>query len=166
MACGVGPRCGASPAVPGRRVPGVTVLVGYDGSGGSEGALARAAAEARGHDERLVVLAVFELPLDPRAPRTFGTPADEPRDGPLHAPAEVAEALARARDELVHAGVAADFVWAPGEPANLIVDTARERGARLIVVGAHHHGFLSRAFGADVAGDVRREADCEVLVVH
>ena len=48
----------------------------------------------------------------------------------------------------------------------MIVNTARERKARLIVVGTHHHGFLSRVFGADVAGDVRREADCEVLVVE
>ena len=76
------------------------------------------------------------------------------------------EALDKAEEALAHAGVAADYIWAPGEPANLIVDTARERKARLIVVGAHHHGFLSRVFGADVAGDVRREADCEVLVVE
>ena len=60
----------------------------------------------------------------------------------------------------------ADYLWAPGEPANLIVETAREQKARLIVVGTHHHGFLSRVFGADVAGDVRREADAEVLVVE
>lgn len=144
----------------------MTVVVGYDGSDGSERALARAADLAREHQERLVVLAVFELPLDPRDPRNFGTPANEPRDGPLHAPPEVVEALDKAEEALARAGVAADYIWAPGEPANLIVDTARERKARLIVVGAHHHGFLSRVFGADVAGDVRREADCEVLVVE
>jgi nucleotide-binding universal stress UspA family protein len=143
----------------------VTVVVGDDGSDGAQRALARAAELAREHQERLVVLAVFELPLDPRDPRNFGTPANEPRDGPLHAPPEVVEALDDAEERLRGAGVTADYIWAPGEPANLIVDTARERTARLIVVGTHHHGFLSRVFGADVAGDVRREADCEVLVV-
>ena len=144
----------------------MTVIVGYDGSDGAGRALVRAADEAREHQERLVVLAVFEMPLDPRDPRNFGTRADEPRDGPLHAPPNVVEALDKARGELADAGVSADYIWAPGEPANLIVDTARERAARLIVVGTHHHGFLSRVFGADVAGDVRREADCEVLVVE
>ena len=144
----------------------MTVVVGYDGSDGSERALARAVEEARGHHEHLIVLAVYELPLDPRDPRNFGTPADEPRDGPLHAPPEVVETLDKAQKRLEGEGVAADYIWAPGEPANLIVGTARERKARLIVVGAHHHGFLSRVFGADVAGDVRREADCEVLVVE
>ena len=144
----------------------MTVIVGYDGSDGSGRALARGADEARTHHVPLVVLAVFELPLDPSDPRNFGTPATEPRDGPLHAPPQVVEALDKAREELTHADVSADYLWAPGEPAKLIVETARERKARLIVVGAHHHGFLSRVFGADVAADVRREADCEVLVVE
>jgi nucleotide-binding universal stress UspA family protein len=144
----------------------MTVIVGYDASDGSERALARAVEEARGHQEPLVVLAVYELPLDPRDPRNFGTPATEPAGGPLHAPPDVVEVLDKARRELTHLGVGAEYLWAPGEPANLIVDTARERTARLIVVGAHHHGFFSRVFGADVAADVRREADCEVLVVE
>ena len=146
----------------------MTVIVGYDGSEGSERALARAADEARAHHERLVVLAVFELPLDPTDPRNFGTAATEPRDGALHAPPQVVWALDEARGELTssHADVSVDYLWAPGEPAKLIVDTARGHRARLIVVGTHHHGFLSRIFGADVAADVRREADCEVLVVE
>jgi len=146
----------------------MTVVVGYDGSDGSGRALVRAADEAHAHHEPLVVLAVFELPLDPGDPRNFGTPANEPRDGPLHAPPQVVEALDKARREMTssHANVSADYLWAPGEPANLIVETARERKARLIVVGTHHHGFLSRVFGADVVADVRREADCEVLVVE
>lgn len=144
----------------------MTIIVGYDGSEGAGRALSRAADEARSHHEPLVVLAVFELPLDPRDPRNFGTPADEPRSGPLHPPPDVEEALGKAREELTHGGVSVDYIWGPGEPANLIVETARERKARLIVVGTHHHGFLSRMFGADVAGDVRREADCDVLVVE
>jgi nucleotide-binding universal stress UspA family protein len=144
----------------------MTVIVGYDGSDGSGRALARAAEEASAHHERLIVLAVFELPLDPNDPRNFGTPANEPRDGPLHAPPQVVEALDKAREDLTDADVPVDYLWAPGEPANLIVETAREHKARLIVVGTHHHGFLSRVFGADVTGDVRREADCEVLVVE
>jgi nucleotide-binding universal stress UspA family protein len=105
----------------------MTIIVGYDGSDGSGRALARAADEARAHHEPLVVLAVFELPLDPRDPRNFGTPANEPREGPLHAPPDVVEALEKAREQLSHAAVSAPSIWGPGEPANLIVETARER---------------------------------------
>ena len=58
-----------------------------------------------------------------------------------------------------------EYVWAPGEPARLIVDTAKDRGAPTIVVGHHHHGMLGRLFGTDVAADVERNASCEVVVV-
>ena len=58
-----------------------------------------------------------------------------------------------------------DYVWAPGEPARRIVDVAKDRGASTIVVGHHHHSMLGRLFGTDVAADVRRTADCEVVVV-
>jgi nucleotide-binding universal stress UspA family protein len=112
------------------------------------------------------VLAVLELPLDPRDPRNFGTPATEPAPtGPLPEPPEIAAALAEAREELEGAGVRAEYEWAPGEPASLIVDTAEERGARMIVIGHHHHGLLSRMLGADVAAEVRSQAECEVVVV-
>ena len=60
----------------------------------------------------------------------------------------------------------ADYVWAPGEPARLIVNVAKDRGASTIVVGHHHHSMLGRLFGTDVAADVRRDADCEVVVVN
>ena len=39
-------------------------------------ALERAEAEAREHHARLIVLAVLEMPLDPRDPRQFGTDGD------------------------------------------------------------------------------------------
>jgi nucleotide-binding universal stress UspA family protein len=144
----------------------VTVVVGFDTSDASRRALLRAAEEARATGEPLVVLAVLELPLDPRDPRNFGTPATEPPPtGPLPEPPEIAAALARAREELEGTGVRAEYAWAPGEPASLIVDTAEERGARMIVVGHHHHGLLSRMLGADVAAEVRSQAECEVVVV-
>ena len=56
-------------------------------------------------------------------------------------------------------------VWGVGDPAQVIVDTAREHGASRIIVGAHHHGFLGRLFGEDVDAEVQRAADCEVVLV-
>jgi nucleotide-binding universal stress UspA family protein len=34
-----------------------------------------------------------------------------------------------------------------------------------IVLGAHHHGLLSRIMGGDVAAQVKRDAGCDVIVV-
>jgi nucleotide-binding universal stress UspA family protein len=144
----------------------MSILVGYDRSDASVRALEHAAAAARDAHARLIVLAVLELPLDPRDPHQFGTAGDgTPATGPFEAPPPIAAILDDARSRLETAGVAADYVWAPGEPARLIVDVARERGASAIVVGHHHHGMLGRLFGTDVASDVQRHADREVVVV-
>ena len=53
----------------------------------------------------------------------------------------------RASKRAAELGVSADCVWGVGDPAQVIVDTAKERGASKIMVGAHHHGFLGRLFG-------------------
>jgi nucleotide-binding universal stress UspA family protein len=144
----------------------MSIVVGYDRSDAAVRALERAAAEAREAHVRLIVLAVLELPLDPRDPHQFGTAGDgTPITGPFPEPPEITETLDDARSRLEQAGVAAEYVWAPGEPARLIVDIAGERRASAIVVGHHHHGMLGRLFGTDVAADVEREADCTVIVV-
>ena len=88
-----------------------------------------------------------------------------PLTGPFPEPPEITELFADARARLEGTGIAADYVWAPGEPARIIVDVAKERGVSTIVVGHHHHSMLGRLFGTDVAADVSRTADCEVVVV-
>jgi nucleotide-binding universal stress UspA family protein len=144
----------------------MAILVGYDESEAAVRALEHAAAQAGATHKRLVVLAVFEMPLDPRDPPQFGTAGDgTPYTGPLEAPPQIAEILQDARTRLEGTGVIAEYLWAPGEPARLIVDAARERKATTIVIGHHHHGMLARLFGNDVAGEVLQIADCEVVVV-
>ena len=145
----------------------MTVLVGFDGSEAAARALDRAAAEAGAAHERLVVLAVLEMPLDPRDPPQFGTVGDgTPETGPYAPPPPIVAILDDARERLAGTGVTAEYSWAPGAPARLIATTAEQVGARMIVVGHHHHGLLGRLIGADVAGDVRRSAECEVVVVE
>ena len=144
----------------------MTVLVGFDDSDAAARALERAAAEAGRSHERLVVLAVLEMPLDPRDPPQYGTAGDgTPDRGPFQAPPAITAVLDDARARLAGSGVTAEYAWAPGEPARLIASTAEQVGARMIVVGHHHHGFLSRLIGGDVAADVQRDAACEVVVV-
>jgi nucleotide-binding universal stress UspA family protein len=142
------------------------ILVGYDGSDGSRRALDRAVAEAREARARLTVLSVVNLPLDPEAPRNFGTLDDiSPGEGgPLSPPPDVVAHLSEARDRLASDGLDADLVWAAGESGRTIVDTAKRIRADVIVLGEHHHGFLSGLFGGDVDAAVQREAGCEVIL--
>jgi nucleotide-binding universal stress UspA family protein len=142
------------------------ILVGYDGSASARRALDRAIAEARDSHGRVIVVSVFELPLDLDVPRNFGTLDDIAPDegGPLSPPPDVVDHLKEAHALLAKAGLDAELVWAAGEPAHEIVETAKRVRANTIVLGEHHHGLLGRAFGADVDAEVRREAGSDVIL--
>jgi|SRR5580765_5155745 len=142
------------------------ILLAYDGSDGARRALDRAVAEAHERKARITVLSVEDVPLDPNVPRNFGTLDDiaDWEGGAASAPPDVVAHLGEAGERLAEAGVAADLTWAAGEPAELIVETARRIRADAIVVGEHHHGRLARFFGADVDADVQSHAGCDVIV--
>lgn len=143
------------------------ILVGYDRSDSAKRALQRAVELCNEHHAPLVVLAVHEAILDPTAPRAFGTMGDgSPMQGPFPEMPDVHEALQEARDVVEDGAVAkADYAWAIGEPAALIVETAQDRKARVVVVGHTHHGLLAKAFGADISAEVEKHAGCPVEVV-
>jgi nucleotide-binding universal stress UspA family protein len=142
------------------------VLVGFDDSAAARRALERGIAEAQTRRTRLVVLSVFEVPLDPQVDRFFGTLDDiaDWEGKPIAPPPELVGLLTQARDEVEAAGVQADFMWAAGEPANAIVEAARDTRADVVVLGEHHHGFLAGLFGGDVAAAVERELGSAVIV--
>jgi nucleotide-binding universal stress UspA family protein len=142
------------------------VLVGFDDSAAAGRALDRGIAEARAKGSRLVVLSVLEVPLDPQVDRFFGTLDDisDWEGRPISPPPELVAQLGRARDRVEAAGLRADFMWAAGEPARAIVDAARDAKADVVVLGEHHHGFLSGLFGTDVAAAVERDLGSAVIV--
>lgn len=141
------------------------ILVGYDGTDAGRRALDRAVVEARGADGHITVLSVVNMPLDPEVPRYFGTfDAIAPGEGgPVSAPPETVAHLTEARTILAAAGLDPDLAWAAGEPGREIVETAKRIHARVVVLGEHHHGFLSGLFG-DVDAEVQREAGCTVIL--
>jgi nucleotide-binding universal stress UspA family protein len=144
-----------------------TIVVGYDGEEPASRALDRAIEEAQGSGGRVVVVAVVEMPLNPEGPQNFGTLDDSPaRMIPLVEPPELQPVFAAARERIDAAGVAAEYSWAAGEPANAIVGAAADYQADLVVIGSHHHGLFSRLLGADVAAEVKRSAGCDVIVVE
>ena len=140
-----------------------TILIGFDDSDVAERALDRAIEEARATGDALVVLAVLDMPFDPEGPQSFGSLTEEAQMMPLVEPRELEPVLAKARARLE-----ADYVWAAGNVSEKIASAARDRDARLVVLGAHHHGFLGRLLGNDVAGEVEHELgelDLDVVVV-
>lgn len=144
-----------------------TIVVGYDGAEPAKRALDRAIEEARSARAHLLVLAVFEMPLNPEGPQNFGTLDDSPaRMIPLVEPPELEPILAEAKERVEAAGLTAEYTWAAGEPAAAIVGAAKERRAKAIVLGSHHHGFFERVFGPDVATQVKRDAGCDVIVAE
>ena len=150
-----------------RCVVASTIVVGYDGAERSSKALDRAIDEAREDAAKLVVVAVAEMPLNPEGPQNFGTLDDSPaRMIPLVEPPELEPILAEAKERIESAGLTGEYMWAAGDPANEIVEAAKDRGAKLIVIGSHHHGLLARIFGADVAAQVKRDAGCDVIVAE
>jgi nucleotide-binding universal stress UspA family protein len=142
------------------------ILVGFDDSDAARRALDRGIAEARERNARLVVLSVFEVPLDPQVDRFFGTLDDiaDWEGKPIAPPPELVGLLGEARDRVEAAGLQADFMWAAGEPGRAIVDAARDARVEAVVLGEHHHGFLAGLFGADVAAEVRKELDAAVIL--
>jgi nucleotide-binding universal stress UspA family protein len=145
-----------------------TILIGFDDSDVAERALDRGIEEARSSGDALVVLAVLDMPFDPEGPQSFGDLTGEAQMIPLVEPAELGPVLAKARARVDAAGLDAEYVWAAGNVSEKITSAARDHDARLVVLGAHHHGFLSRLLGNDVAGEVGRELgelDLDVVVV-
>ena len=142
------------------------VLVGFDDSPAARRALERGIAEAGQRKSRLIVLSVFEVPLDPQVDRFFGTLDDiaDWEGKPIAPPPELVGLLGEARDRVEAAGLQADFMWAAGEPGRAIVDAARDARADVVVLGEHHHGFLAGLLGKDVAAEVERELGSSVIL--
>ena len=136
-----------------------TIVVGYDGSEHGRRALERAGQlAADGASVRVVsAIRISRLVRDPAR----GT-------SPLD-PAEVEERkrnLEEARAFLGEKGIETFTVEGHGDPADVIVDEARESSADLIVVGTHGRNFAERAVLGSVSTKVVHNANCDVLVVR
>jgi nucleotide-binding universal stress UspA family protein len=148
-----------------------TVVVGFDGGGGSRRALDQAIETVKGAGGKVVVVVVEYMPVAPdvpgEAPVDLTTTVRDPT--PLMSPEPTEELQAvidKAKERVDAAGVEADYVWGFGDPGRLIVDAARDHNATKIIIGADHHRLLGRLFGDDVEAEVRHEAGSEVVVVR
>lgn len=135
-----------------------TIVVAYDASEGARRALAHAAFTAGTSDFHLVVVRVTARFIG--VARTVG-PLDS-ADEPWAAD----EQLERTRSVLWGKVGGFSFVKATGDPAQMIAEVAKQRGATLIVVGAGRPSLLKRLLRQAVSEEVARRASCDVLIVR
>jgi nucleotide-binding universal stress UspA family protein len=74
--------------------------------------------------------------------------------------------LTKLAEQVRQTGVRCDYGLRLGDPAEQITRTAQDLHADLVIVAAHHPGFLGRFFGLDQAPRVLHRASCPVLVYH
>jgi nucleotide-binding universal stress UspA family protein len=147
---------------------GETIVVGYDGKEQSEPALAKAIEEVRAGGGTVVVVVVEYMPVEPNVPSRYGFDPTEPdalREPGDEPPPALKPILVQAGQRLEGTGVKSIYVWGAGDPARVIIDAAAQHDADKIMIGPDHHGFFGRLFGDDVEAEVKRRADCDVVVV-
>ncbi|MBI2807935.1 MAG: universal stress protein [Planctomycetes bacterium] len=138
-------------------LPFKTILFATDFSPASSVAFGVASALARDYKARLIALHVIE-------PVQMGFSEFGAYVGPEE---DSGEALAR-----LHAikapttTVALEHRLIDGDPANVIVETAAEAGADVIVMGTHGRTGFTRLIMGSVAEEVLRKAPCPVLTVR
>jgi nucleotide-binding universal stress UspA family protein len=139
-----------------------TILVPIDLGDPSDAALAYAVDLAEAVRAKVFVLYAFELPV-------VGLP-----DGAIVATPDLATrittagqaALDRALAMHQSRGVAIDARLQQGDPREVILATAKEIGADLVVMGTHGRRGIARALIGSVTERVVREAPVPVLTIH
>lgn len=143
------------------------VLAATDFSDPALPAIQAAAREAERRNARLVVLHVVDQSLEAYAAAAGGLFG---AIGALPPPSLQEERrlalLATLSDALKRDNISGEPRVIQGTPAGSIVDTARELGAELVVVGTHGRTGLARITLGSVAERVARNAHCSVLAVR
>jgi nucleotide-binding universal stress UspA family protein len=146
-----------------------TLVLGYDGSECSQTALARTI-DLAGAMPGAAVVVVYAYEF------SIGYVPMGMTDSPLMMSAEFDDHAQLVRgygegqvDEaigkLAAAGVKTEKVVAEGRPVEVLLETAKERDASLIVVGSHGEGAVSAAFLGSTALKLLHHSKLPVLVV-
>ncbi len=138
------------------------IVVGTDGSLTADQAVARAAELASQTGGALHIVTVYRSNLVRRMEAERASSSAEV-DGSLSVDDEARGTLRSASVLASQAGVTAKTHAVEGDPAKMILRTAEDLAAELIVVGSK--GLERRVFGS-VPNTVTHEANCDVLVVH
>ncbi len=136
------------------------ILIAFDGTEDSRVALNQGAELAALCGAELVLVSVMERGIDVAAAEAYASgTADE-------------EALDQSRsileEEMVHLaerGLTGTTRVAYGHPPDQIMETAREVGADLVVIGHRSHGLWSRLANESVGVQLVKNPPCSILVI-
>jgi nucleotide-binding universal stress UspA family protein len=147
------------------QLPYRNVVVGTDGSPTAERAVRQAGRLAGDAGARLVVVTAFSS--DPHADHSLEDRLPEDIRWML-ADRSQAEARAQHGRELAKAEGATNVVvqTAEGDAPTVLIDTAKDFDAELIVVGSVGLTSKARLLLGSVASAVGHHAPCDVLIVH
>ena len=137
------------------------IVVGTDGSPPAKAALRKAAEIARGAGARVHLVTAF-----PDVPAHLEKLTGSSTADPIGL-REVAEAvLARAGKQLEEQGIEVETHDRAGDPADVIIDVAKEHGADLIAVGARGLSGLERFLLGSVSSKLAQHAPTSVMIVR
>jgi nucleotide-binding universal stress UspA family protein len=140
------------------------ILLATDGSPSAEAATLEAIELAQAFDAPLLVASVAHVVLPAYSGYYgYGEIAVDLHKAELK---HVGEVLATTKARVERANVPCETIALDGIAAEQITRVARERDARLVVVGAHGWGRVGRLIHGSVSTAVLHDAPCPVLVVH
>ena len=136
-----------------------TIVVGTDGSKGSEAALSEGFDLAGRLGAKVLVVTVAAHTSSLLGGTAYQHKVSEHLN-------RARAALDAARTMAEEAGVEAEFERFDGDPAEEITTVAESRDADLVVVGTRGHGGITGSLLGSVSADVVRRSKRPVVVVH
>ena len=137
-------------------MPYSTVVVGTDGSATAETAVQHAGKLAADHGARLVIVTAYETPVDQRDAGKNIADRDQAEEKAMYAKT-LASDLGATR--IIVQAVS-------GSAPDVLISTATDVGADVIVVGSKGLTGASRFVLGSVASAVSHHAPCDVLIVQ
>jgi len=138
-------------------IPFKTILFATDFSPASQKAFEFAAAIARDYKARVIVIHVLE-------PVNMGFSEFAAYIGPEEDREQALELLRTTK--AASPSIATEYRLLDGDPASVIVETAEETAADLIVMGTHGRSGLTRFVMGSVAEHVLRRSPCPVMTIR
>jgi nucleotide-binding universal stress UspA family protein len=144
-----------------------TIVVGTDGSALAGPTVARAAWLAAHDDADLVIVCAYAELTRRQEARNVATIGGDTRVGQVLGRSAANQAMLDAAGVArEHGATLSAALLVEGEPAEALLETAADRKADLIVVGALQDLSIADRLLGTVATEVVRRAPCEVLIVR
>jgi len=135
-----------------------TILVAYDGSVGAKLALAKAEEIAKVGNAALHIIAVGRIP-------EYAETVSEVEEEKEQAQNYYSRIMEEAANKLKQQGLAPGVHIHFGKPADVILKTAEDLKADLVVLGTNPHSAFRRRFLGATVDKVVDHAHCSVLVI-